>query len=79
MDTVEDLLKAKDLPAALLQTPDFIDVLGRLDSTYKVDFNPTSSVLGAIVSQEVVKLVTQRDFPSHGLAVYDSISQRCVF
>jgi hypothetical protein len=79
MDTVEDLLKAKALPAALLQTPDFIDVLGRLDSTYKVDFNPTSSVLGAIVSQEVVKLVTQRDFPSHGLAVYDSISQRCVF
>jgi hypothetical protein len=79
MDTVEDLLKAKDLPAALLQTPDFIDVLGRLDSTYKVDFNPTSSVLGALVSQEVVKLVTQRDFPSHGLAVYDSISQRCVF
>lgn len=79
MDTVEDLLKAKDLPANLLQTPDFIDVLGRLDSTYKVDFNPTSSVLGAIVSQEVVKLVTQRDFPSHGLAVYDSISQRCVF
>jgi hypothetical protein len=79
MDTVEDLLKAKDLPAALLQTPDFIDVLGRLDSTSKVDFNPTSSVLGAIVSQEVVKLVTQRDFPSHGLAVYDSISQRCVF
>jgi hypothetical protein len=79
MDTVEDLLKAKDLPAALLQTPDFIDVLGRLDSTYKVDFNPTSSVLGAIVSQEVVKLVTQREFPSHGLAVYDSISQRCVF
>jgi len=58
MDTVDDLVKAKGLPEALLQTEDFIELLGKLDSAWGVDFNPTSSVIGAVVSQEVVKLVT---------------------
>jgi hypothetical protein len=61
---LETLIKAKGLPENLVNN---------------FDFNPTASVIGAIVSQEIVKVITQRDFPSHGLAVYDSLTERCQF
>ena len=61
----------------LLENPDFLHIFERFNKTYKLDFNPSASVIGAIVSQEIVKTVTQRDFPSHGLAVYDSITEKC--
>jgi hypothetical protein len=78
-DTLERIITKKGLPHALLENPDFAEVISSFSRTYCLDFNPTSSVLGAIVSQEIVKVVTQRDFPSHGLAVYDAVTQRCVF
>jgi len=73
------LVKAKGLPESLLENSDFKDIFSSFNRSFKVDFNPTASVIGAIVSQEVVKAVTQRDFPSHGLAVYDSMTERCLF
>jgi hypothetical protein len=72
---VSRIALAKGLPADFTQSGR--DLITRFDRAYKVDFNPTASVLGAIVSQEVVKVITQRDFPSHGLAVYDSVTQKC--
>lgn len=72
-------MKAKGLPESLLENSDFKDIFDRFQRSFSLNFNPTASVIGAIVSQEVVKAVTQRDFPSHGLAVYDSITERCLF
>jgi hypothetical protein len=69
----------KGLPTGILENAEFKDITERFRTCYNIDFNPTSSVIGAIVSQEVVKVITQRDFPSHGLAVYDSITERCIF
>lgn len=73
-DRVAQLVKAKGLPPALIENSEFIDITDKFEKTYNLDFNPTSSVIGAIVSQEIVKAITKRDFPCHGLAVYDSIS-----
>jgi len=77
--TMAELIKVKGLPDSLIENSDFKSLVQRFSETYKVEFNPTSSVIGAIVSQEIVKVITQRDFPSHGLVVYDSITQRCLF
>ena len=78
-DIASNLVKAKGLPDSLIDNNDFKDIFSRFERSFRVDFNPTASVIGAIVSQEVVKTVTQRDFPSHGLAVYDSITEKCLF
>lgn len=67
-------MKAKGLSTAIVENSEFIDIANKFEKTYNLDFNPTSSVIGAIVSQEIVKAITKRDFPCHGLAVYDSIS-----
>jgi len=54
-----------------------LSIKDKLSTTFNLDFNPTASVIGAIVSQEIVKVITQKDFPSHGLAIYDSLTERC--
>ena len=78
-EIISKLVKAKGLPESLLENSDFKDIFDRFQRSFSLNFNPTASVIGAIVSQEVVKAVTQRDYPSHGLAVYDSITERCLF
>ena len=78
-DIASNLVKAKGLHDSLLDNSEFKDIFSRFERSFRVDFNPTASVIGAIVSQEVVKTVTQRDFPSHGLVVYDSITEKCLF
>lgn len=50
------------------------ELITRFNSCFNIDFNPSASVVGAIVSQEIVKVITHKDFPSHGLAVYDSLA-----
>ena len=72
--TLPQLIKAKGLPDTLPENSEFKDIVEKLNMTFNLDFNPTASVIGAIVSQEIVKVITQRDFPSHGLAVYDSVT-----
>lgn len=57
-DIASNLIKAKGLPESLLENSDFKDIFSRFHQSFKVDFNPTASVIGAIVSQEVVKAVT---------------------
>ncbi len=76
---MQKIVTTKGLPESLLDNVDFKQLVERFNRSFKVDFNPSASVIGAIVSQEVVKVVTQRDFPSHGLAVYDSQTQKCQF
>ena len=77
--TLSQFIKTKGLPDSVISNPDFKDIEDKLASTYNLDFNPTASVIGAIVSQEIVKVITQKDFPSHGFAIYDSITERCQF
>ena len=79
LDKIKDIITQNGLPETILENEDFKDILQRFFETYKIDFNPSASVIGAIVSQEIVKVITQRDLPSHGLAVYDSITERCIF
>ena len=40
-----------------------------------IEFNPSSGVIGSITSQEIIKVITKKDFPEHGFFVYDSDSQ----
>lgn len=75
--SLQHLVKSKGLPDTLLDKPEFKDICERFQSTFNLDFNPTASVIGAIVSQEIVKVITQKDLPFHGLAVYDSLSEKC--
>lgn len=48
------------------------DIMEKVEKMWGVDFNPTSSVVSAVMSQEVIKVITLRDHPAHGLMVYDS-------
>lgn len=41
-----------------------------LDRMYGMEFNPTSSVLGSIISQEIIKVITEKDSPAHGMMLY---------
>ena len=56
--TLSEFIKAKSLPDAILSNPDFKDIQDKFSSAYNLDFNPTTSVIGAIVSQEIVKVIT---------------------
>ena len=51
------------------------DILEKVEKMWGVDFNPTSSVVSAVMSQEVIKVITLRDHPAHGMLVYDSQNQ----
>ena len=46
--------------------------------TGNVEFNPCSSLIGAITSQEIIKVITKKDFPEHGFYLYDTNSQKIV-
>lgn len=37
-----------------------------------IEFNPCSSVIGAAGCQELIKVITRKDFPQHGLYLFDS-------
>lgn len=37
-----------------------------------LELNTSASILGAVMSQEVIKVITKRDHPCHGLVVLDS-------
>lgn len=45
------------------------------DRQYCVEFNPTAGVMSSILSQEVIKVLTGKDHPVAGMAVYDSANQ----
>ena len=53
----------------------FADLCAELQRTWNLAFNPCSSVIGAVMSQEILKVVTGRDHPGHGLFCYDSVNQ----
>ncbi len=48
----------------------FKKIVKDLDSMYGLEFNPTSSVLGSILSQEIIKVITEKDSPAHGMMLY---------
>ena len=56
--SLPQLIETKGLPDSLLENTDFKDILEKFNGTFNLDFNPTASVIGAIVSQEIVKVIT---------------------
>ena len=58
---------------------DYSKVLNHLVTMSKeAEFNPTNSVLGCTVSQEIQKIITRQDVPMRGLFLYDSDKQNGV-
>ena len=52
----------------------FDQIVEDVDRTFGLEFNPSSSVIGAVMSQEIIKVITKRDHPNHGLFIYDSVN-----
>lgn len=44
--------------------------------TSQLEFNPSSGAVSAITSQEIIKVITRRDFPEHGLFLFDANTQK---
>jgi len=59
------------------QAPQVESHLKQFQNCFKnqVEFNPSSGVIGSITSQEIIKVITKKDFPEHGFFVFDSDSQ----
>ena len=57
---VVELLQAKGHPGFTLasQATTFDHVCSEVSRMYGIDFNPSSSVIGSVISQEVIKVVT---------------------
>eukprot|EP00347_Sterkiella_histriomuscorum_P008263 403345750 len=77
LQNLKILLTAKSLPTTLVDSSDFLAIFNQIDRCFNLEFNPSASVIGALVSQEIVKVITQRDFPGWGMFIYDSDSQYC--
>jgi hypothetical protein len=56
--SLPQLVKAKGLPDSLAENSEFKDILEKFYETFNIEFSPTASVIGAIVSQEIVKVIT---------------------
>ena len=56
----------------------FTRIWNYLDRMFNLEFNPTSSVIGSVISQEIIKVITQRDSPAHGFMIYNSDDQSFV-
>jgi len=56
--SLPQLVKAKGLPDSLVENTEFKEILEKFNATFNIEFSPTASVIGAIVSQEIVKVIT---------------------
>ena len=68
---IAELLQAKG-HSGFAKDAAFDFVCGEVARMWGLQFNPSSSVIASVLSQEVIKVVTQRDHPGYGLFVYDS-------
>jgi len=55
---MQTLLTQKGHDGFTTRSDDFAKIWADVDRTYKVEFNPTSSVIGSITSQEIIKVIT---------------------
>lgn len=64
----------------ILESQSFKEVSAKFEQCFKrrVQFNPASGVIGAMASQEIIKVITRKDMPTHGLFLYDANSQKIV-
>jgi hypothetical protein len=62
---------------SIKDSEEFKDIFKRINETFNLEFNPSASVIASIVSQEIIKVITLKDFPGHGMFVYSSITQNC--
>ena len=42
---------------------------------YKYEFNPVASIIGSLLSQEIIKIITKEGKPIENIFTYDSIMQ----
>ena len=78
LDQLKSLLVSKGHDGFNSVNARFTKMCEELDRTYGVDFNPTSSVLGSILSQEIIKVITERDSPAHGMMLYGADEQQFI-
>ena len=72
---LEKILIAKGHNAFKPDQASFNKIVSDVDRMFSLEFNPSSSVIGAVMSQEIIKVITKRDHPNHGLFIYDSANQ----
>jgi len=70
IDNLKALLVSKDHDGFSQADEAFTKIVSDLDRMYGLEFNPTSSVLGSILSQEIIKVITEKDSPAHGMMLY---------
>ena len=65
---------------ALSKSELFSDVLEKFRNCFKnkIEFNPSAGVIGAVASQEIIKVITRKDNPGIGLFLYDVNSQKII-
>ncbi|CDW91106.1 family protein [Stylonychia lemnae] len=76
-DKVCQILIEKGVGSKIIKSQEFRETYDRVQKCFNVEFSPSCSLIGAIVSQEIVKVITQRDHPGYGMYVYDSVTQQC--
>lgn len=75
---LDDFIKQKDglkqHSSKLLECPEYKTTVEQTSEWFSLhlEFNPTASVIGSVASQEIIKVITRKDFPAHGLFLYDS-------
>jgi len=80
LPTLKSFLKSKEGLSQHIQTfeksDDFESFINKFETCWnkKIEFNPTASVVSAIMSQEIIKVITMKDHPAHGFFIYDSES-----
>ena len=72
---LEKVLIAKGHNAFKNDEQSYLKIVEDMDRMFGLEFNPSSSVVGAVMSQEIIKLITKKDHPNHGFFIYDSINQ----
>ena len=67
-----NLLKEKGHDGFQQQVETFNKIYSDFERMFKLEFNPTSSVIGSVISQEIIKVITLRDSPAYGLMLYNA-------
>jgi len=50
----------------------FNEFYEQFDRQFMLEFNASASVIGSIMAQEIIKVITARDFPAQGFLLYSS-------
>ena len=75
--SIEDFVGSKEgisnHKVKILESEVFKKITSQFKACFEqeLEFNPSSGVIGAVASQEIIKVITKKDSPQHGLFLYD--------